>query len=193
VLDLLSFQTPNSKLVGSTSGIIILAVTVSILLVLLLAPVFWAAARPGFRRPGEPRPARPLRSERRRHTAIGENDGQGHWPAENPSDRHIRGGGSHLGRPASWIVVAAVTIAFLIGGIALIAHTMWLFWTCVGLVVLSGPAGKAVGIMDDTVEWGSSEAALTSGPGPDEETRSEVEPGPADQSVSVPGETEHRP
>jgi hypothetical protein len=193
VQDFLSFQTPHSKLLGSTAGIITTAVVASILLVLLLAPVFWAAARPDVRRPGEPRPARPLHAGRRSHKAIGGNDGQGYSPAEHPRDRHIREGGSHLGKPASWIVVAVVTIAFLIGGIALITHTMWLFWTCVGLVVLSGPAGKAVGIMDDTVEWGSSEASLTRDPGPGQQNGPDERPRDGGPPVRVPGETEHRP
>jgi 4-hydroxybenzoate polyprenyltransferase len=50
-------------------------------------------------------------------------------------------------------------IAFLTGGIALITRTHWLLWTCAAIFVLGIPAGKAIGIMDDTVEWGSSEAA----------------------------------
>lgn len=149
---LYGFQTPNSKLLGSTSEIITLAVVVSVLLVLLIGPPFLGAVVP----------------KRQRHTNVPASEGQGHWPAENPEDRHFRDGGSHLGRPASWAVVGTVAVAFLIGGIALITKTHWLFWTCVGLVVLGAPAGKAVGIMNDTVEWGSSEAAQA-GSGPETE------------------------
>jgi hypothetical protein len=153
------FQTPNSKLLGSTTGIIVTAVVASILLVLLLAPVFWAAARPDVRRPGQPRPLRPADTIRRRLTAAKESEGQGHWPAERIEDRHIRDDGSHRGKPASWVLVAVMLAAFLAGGIALITHTYWLLWTCAAVFVLGIPVGKAIGIMADTVEWGSSEVA----------------------------------
>lgn len=164
MLDFLSsqppgFQTPHEKLVGSTTGIIVTAVAASIGLVLLLAPVFWAAARPDIRRPGQPRPERPSATVRRRLTAAEQNEGQGHWPAERIEDRHTRDEGNHHGKPASWVLVAVMLIAFLTGGIALITRTHWLLWTCAAIFVLGIPAGKAIGIMDDTVEWGSSEAA----------------------------------
>lgn len=144
---------------GSTTGIIVTAVVASILLVLLLAPVFWAAARPDVRRPGQPRPERPSATVRRLLTAAEQNEGQGHRPAERLEDRHIRDEGNHHGKPASWVLVAVMLLAFLTGGIALITRTHWLFWTCTAIFVLGIPAGKAIGIMDDTVEWGSSEAA----------------------------------
>ena len=38
-----------------------------------------------------------------------------------------------------------------VGGVALIFHSWWLWWTCVAVVVLSIPAGKWIRIMDDTV------------------------------------------
>jgi len=177
---LLSFQTPNSKLLGSTSGIITLAIVVSILLVLLLAPVFWAAARPDVRRPGEPRPEwLPLAARRR--ASIKSREGQGYWPAERAEDRHTPGGGHHAGRLGSWLVVGVVVVAFIVGGLALIAHAWWLFWACVAVVVLGAPAGKAVGIMNDTVEWGSSKAAQG------------ADPEPGSEAVPVRGETERRP
>jgi hypothetical protein len=52
--------------------------------------------------------------------------------------------------------VAVVTAAFLTGGIAIIMHLWWLLWACIGIVVLAVPAGKMIGIMDDTVTWGST-------------------------------------
>jgi 4-hydroxybenzoate polyprenyltransferase len=51
-----------------------------------------------------------------------------------------------------------MVVAFLTGGIALITRTHWLLWACAAVVVLGIPAGKAIGIMNDTVEWGSSDA-----------------------------------
>lgn len=55
------------------------------------------------------------------------------------------------GRPVSWVLVSVVIVAFCVGGAAIVAHLWWLFWACVGVVVLSVPVGKLIGIMDDTV------------------------------------------
>ncbi len=45
------------------------------------------------------------------------------------------------------------------GGLAIIMHTWWLLWASLGVVVLAVPVGKVIGIMDDTVAWGSTQAA----------------------------------
>lgn len=66
-------------------------------------------------------------------------------------------GGHPHGKPSSWVVVAFVVAAFAVGGLSMITHT---WWTCAGIVVLSVPAGKAVGIMNDTISWGSTPAAV---------------------------------
>jgi hypothetical protein len=42
---------------------------------------------------------------------------------------------------------------FVTGGAAIITHLWWLLWACGAIVVLAVPAGKAIGIMDDTVAW----------------------------------------
>lgn len=55
--------------------------------------------------------------------------------------------------------VAVVTATFATGGAAIITHVWWLLWACIAIVVLAAPAGKAIGIMDDTVAWGSTPAA----------------------------------
>ena len=193
MLDFLSYHTPNSKVVGSTSGVIILAVVMFFMLAVLIGPAFWASVRPDVRRPGQPRPARPRRTARSRHRGIRSNAGQGYAPADEPGDRYIRDGGNHHGKPASWIVVGVVTVAFIVGGLALIFQAWSLFWICVAIAVLGFPAGLAVGIMNDTVEFGSSEAALTSGSGSDEETGPDGETRPDGQPVHVPGGRQHRP
>jgi hypothetical protein len=65
---------------------------------------------------------------------------------------HAIGGHNHLhGRPGSWALVVVVIGAFFAGGLAIITRTWWLFWICAGIVALSVPAGKIIGIMDDTV------------------------------------------
>jgi len=62
-------------------------------------------------------------------------------------------GGNAHGRVRSWLLVAVVLVAFVTGGAALIVQMWWLFWVCVGVVVLSAPVGRLVGIMNDTVQW----------------------------------------
>jgi hypothetical protein len=57
------------------------------------------------------------------------------------------------------MLVTVVTAAFITGGVAIITHIWWLFWACIGIAVLAIPAGKAIGIMDDTVAWGSNPEA----------------------------------
>lgn len=189
----LSSHIPHTKLLGTTTGIIATAVAGAILLVLMIAPVFWADARPEVRRPGEPRPARPPRAGRRGRIAIPASEGQGPSPAERPGDRHVRPGGSHYGRPASWAVVSVMTIAFITGGVALILHAYWLVWACVAVVVLGGLVGVAVGIMDDTIEWGSSETAQADdGPERHGPGSPVSEGGEGGRPASLPDEAERR-
>lgn len=64
------------------------------------------------------------------------------------------------GRPASWVLVGIIIAAFVAGGFAIIYRQWWLFWLCVGIVVLSVPTGKIIGIMDDTVKLDDSPRAL---------------------------------
>jgi hypothetical protein len=63
----------------------------------------------------------------------------------------IAGRPERHGRASSWILVSVVVAAFCVGGAAIITHLWWLFWVCVGVVVVAVPAGKIVGIMDDSV------------------------------------------
>lgn len=92
-------------------------------------------------------PARPSRA-----SATG---GVSHQPFDHPQARPTAGGHPH-GKPASWVLTAIVIVAFLAGGAGLILHIWWLFWVCLGVVVLSIPIGKAIGIMNDTVIWGAT-------------------------------------
>jgi hypothetical protein len=61
--------------------------------------------------------------------------------------------------------VAAVTAASVTGGLSIITHAWWLLRACIAIAVLAIPAGKMIGIMEDTVDWGSTPAA-TSDPQP---------------------------
>ncbi|PRY02592.1 hypothetical protein [Allonocardiopsis opalescens] len=71
---------------------------------------------------------------------------------EQPRPHMIGPSGSPHGSLRSWLLVAVVIAAFVAGGIALIINAWWLFWTAAAIVVLSVPAGKLIGIMEDTVE-----------------------------------------
>jgi len=81
--------------------------------------------------------------------------GTAHQPFDYPGAKPAMGGHPH-GKASSWVVAAAVVLAFIVGGAALTMHLWLVFWICVGVVVLSVPAGMAVGIMNDTVVWGAT-------------------------------------
>jgi hypothetical protein len=88
-------------------------------------------------------------------------EGQGDRPWEQLEGRHIPEGGYPHGKPASWVLVAVVTAASVTGGISIIMHLWVLLWACIAIVVLAIPAGKMIGIMEDTVDWGSTPAATS--------------------------------
>jgi len=70
-----------------------------------------------------------------------------HLPGERPI-----GGHEHLhGRPVSWVLAGALVATFIAGGLAVVNHLWSLFWVCLGVTVLSVPAGKLIRIMNDTV------------------------------------------
>jgi hypothetical protein len=75
-----------------------------------------------------------------------------------PAARRPQTSGNPHGKRSSWVLVGMVVLAFAVGGIAMALHAWWLFWVCVGVVVLAIPAGKAIGIMDDTVAWETTAA-----------------------------------
>ena len=154
----------------------ILTAVVAILgLAVLLGMVFFADGLP---------PA--VRAKIRRSDASGNGrneeipDGQGQRPWEQLEDRHVPEGGYPHGKPASWVLVAVVTAASVTGGISIITHAWVLLWACIAIAVLAIPAGKMIGIMEDTVDWGSTPAA-TSDPQP---SRPEADRG-RDESAQI--------
>jgi hypothetical protein len=163
------------ELLGTTTGKILTAVVAIAGLALLLGAVFLADGQPDTRR---------LKVRRRGETSgsgpAGEiSAGQGHRPWEQIEDRHVPEGGHPHGKPASWVLVAMVTVAFITGGAAIITHAWWLLWACIGIVVLAVPAGKMIGIMDDTVAWGSTPAATPDPPQGPEDDRGQNQAAPA--------------
>jgi hypothetical protein len=54
------------------------------------------------------------------------------------------------GRTVSWVAVAAITIAFIVGGLALVfGPTWWLFWGAVALAAVGGLLALATNIFED--------------------------------------------
>jgi hypothetical protein len=182
-------HTSQDELLGTTTGIILTVIVAIAGLAVLILPVFWASGhadptgtRARQRRKagdgtqqGDPRRVALHQVEKLETSTAGRADGtgqRGHWPSERLEDRHVPEKGNPHGKPSSWALVAVVTAAFITGGLAIITHTWWLVWACGGIVVLAIPAGKAIGIMDDTVAWGSTPA---NAPGPPQEP--EADPG----------------
>ena len=83
--------------------------------------------------------------------------GTPHQSPAHPGEPSHLGGHPH-GKRSSWVLIGLVVIAFLAGGASLILHIWWLFWACLGVVLLAVPAGKAIRIMDDTVVYDSTAA-----------------------------------
>jgi hypothetical protein len=152
-------RTSHAELVGTTTGIILTAVVAVVSLAILIGSVYWAD-HASARRPED----RPPPQARGRGSRTEISPAQGHEPWRQIEDRHVPEGGHPHGKPASWVLVAVVMAAFAAGGVAIIAHAWWLLWTCAGIIVLAIPAGKLIGIMNDTVAWGSTPAATDDSP-----------------------------
>jgi hypothetical protein len=181
-------HTSQDELLGTTTGIILTVIVAIAGLAFLIIPAFWASGHPdttgtrgrqrqktgGGAQQSDPRHVT-LPQEELETDMVGRADStgqRGHWPSERLEDRHVPENGNPHGKPSSWALVAVVTAAFITGGLAIITHTWWLVWACSAIVVLAIPAGKAIGIMNDTVAWGSTPAAA---PGPPQEP--EADPG----------------
>jgi len=147
--------TPNTELLGTTAGIILTAVVAVTGLVVLIGMTFWADLHSATGRLRAPRRDEVSGSGTRPEISPGQGDN----PRESLGQRHVPEGGHPHGKPASWVLVAMVVAAFTTGGLAIVAHAWWLMWTCAGICLLAIPAGKVVGIMNDTVAWGSTPAA----------------------------------
>jgi hypothetical protein len=57
---------------------------------------------------------------------------------------------TYHGRPVSWVAVAIIMLAFLVGGLALVVGpTWWLFWVSLGVAVVGGLLALATNIFED--------------------------------------------
>lgn len=75
-------------------------------------------------------------------------------------------GGPHASF-GSWMACLIIIAGFAVGGVAMIVWNWPMFWIGVGVVVVGCVVARAVGIMDDVLEYGGS-----SGHGTDPETQS---------------------
>lgn len=152
-------RTSQLELLGSTTAIIFVVIVAVIGLAVFLGLVYWADAHPaaGIKRaqttPGDGGAA---------GTESG--PGQGQRPWQDLSDRHVPEQGHPHGKPRSWVLVAIVLLAFIAGGMAIILHGWIVVWVCAAIILVSIPVGRAIGIMDDTIAWGSTPAAVENQP-----------------------------
>ena len=65
-------------------------------------------------------------------------------------------GGGHGASMGSWVACFVIIVGFLVGGIAMIYWNWPMFWVGVGVVVVGCVIARAVNIMDDVTEYGSS-------------------------------------
>lgn len=65
----------------------------------------------------------------------------------------MSGDGGHGATVTAWIITAVIVLAFIVGGVALIAHTWWLFWVGVALFVVGVIGGRVTHIMDEVSEY----------------------------------------
>jgi hypothetical protein len=159
-----AMTTPLSHLLGGTAGIIATAVVAIVALALLITPVFWASKQRTQPRTGENTGAPGLESG---PTLLGQArpvPGQGPGVTRPRLDAQhedliTHGPGHPHGKPASWVAVAVMLAAFVAGGLSIITHLWWLLWTCLGIIAVAGIAAMSVGIMNDTVAYGSNPAA----------------------------------
>lgn len=55
--------------------------------------------------------------------------------------------GSHGNTPAAWTAVTIITLAFVLGTVAIIVNNWPLFWISVGLVAVGAIVGKVMSMM----------------------------------------------
>jgi len=75
------------------------------------------------------------------------------------------------------VLVGVLVAAFIAGGLAVVNHLWLLFWVCLGATILSLPAGKLAGIMNDTVLAGDPSLQAGQEGHVAEDTGSAVNPG----------------
>lgn len=65
-------------------------------------------------------------------------------PAESAHSSHPEDHDDHGSTPAAWTAVVIITLAFVVGTVAIIVANWTLFWTGVGLVIVGAVVGKVM-------------------------------------------------
>jgi len=73
------------------------------------------------------------------------------------ADEHVHHE-NHGNSVAAWTAVTIITLGFLVGCIAVIIATVWLFWAAVGICLIGVVAGKVLALMGFGIH-GSTPAA----------------------------------
>ena len=94
-------------------------------------------------------------------------------PGETPIGDHSH----NYGKPRSWVFVGVTIAVFVTGAFTIIYGIWWLFWVCLGAMILAVPAGKAVGIMGDAVLIGDPSRQAGQGGDVAADTGSAADPG----------------
>jgi uncharacterized membrane protein len=69
---------------------------------------------------------------------------------QNPSHTHNADHAVHADHgstPAAWTAVVIITVAFIVGTLAVVWANWVLFWIAAGMVVLGGVVGKVMSMM----------------------------------------------
>jgi hypothetical protein len=67
-----------------------------------------------------------------------------HESTTSPATAHHE---SHGNTPAAWTAVAIITLAFVLGTVAIIVNNWPMFWISVGLVAVGAIVGKVMAMM----------------------------------------------
>ena len=68
-------------------------------------------------------------------------------------------GAGHGASIGSWVACLIIIAGFALGGVALIVWNWPMFWIGVGVVVVGCVVARAVNIMDEVLEYGSTGSA----------------------------------
>lgn len=75
----------------------------------------------------------------------------------------MAGNEGHGASVGAWVATFIMIAAFIVGGIAIVIHTWWLFWVAVGAFVVGVVFGRVVHMMDQVSEYEMPAARASGG------------------------------